>query len=131
MRSLFFVILTFLKIYGIINYKNERNDDMKLWIDDIRQPPSNDWLWTMRVDQAITAIKMYERNIHDDIIIIDLDHDAGDFVKYGGDYIEILNWLEREGIVDTGYFFHLHSQNVVGVENMRRIIEHNGWRFIK
>lgn len=104
---------------------------MKLWIDDVRRPPSNDWLWTMRVDQAITAIKMYERNMHDDIIIIDLDHDAGDFVKYGGDYIEILNWLEREGIVDTGYFFHLHTMNPVGYQNMKTIIDHNGWRFIK
>lgn len=104
---------------------------MKIWVDDVRQPPSNDWLWVMSVDQAVTAIKMYERNMHDDTITIDLDHDAGDFVKYGEDYIEILNWLEREGIVDTGYFFHIHSQNVVGVENMRRIIEHNNWREIR
>lgn len=43
----------------------------------------------------------------------------------------IQNWLVRGGIVDTGYFFHIHSQNVVGVENMRRIIEHNNWREIR
>lgn len=104
---------------------------MKLWVDDVRQPPSNEWIWVQSVAQAIPTIYMYERNMRDDTIMIDLDHDAGDFVKYGGDYIEILNWLEREGIVDTGYFFHIHSQNVVGVENMRRIIEHNNWREIR
>jgi hypothetical protein len=103
---------------------------IKLWVDDVRKPPSNDWIWVQSVVQAIPTIYMYERNMHDDTIIIDLDHDAGDFVKYGGDYIEILNWLEREGIVDTGYFFHIHSMNSVGAQNMRAIIQHNGWREI-
>ena len=97
----------------------------------MRKPPSNEWLWVMSVDQALTAIKMYERQLFDDTIIIDLDHDAGNYANDGGDYIEILNWLEREGIVDTGYFFHLHTQNPVGYQNMKAIIEHNGWRLIK
>lgn len=104
---------------------------MKLWVDDVRKPPSNDWIWVQSVVQAIPTICMYERNMHDDTITIDLDHDAGEFVKYGGDYIEIFNWLEREGIVDTGYFFHIHSMNPVGVQNMKAIIDHNGWRLIK
>jgi hypothetical protein len=104
---------------------------MKLWVDDVRRPPSDDWLWATSVDQAITAIKMYERHLFDDTITISLDHDAGVFVKYGGDYIKILDWLERMGIVDTGYFFHIHSMNPVGVQNMRAIIQHNGWREIR
>lgn len=104
---------------------------MKLWVDDVRQPPSDDWVWVQSVVQAISIICMYERNMHDDTIVIDLDHDAGDLVKYGGDYIEILNWLERAGIVDTGYFFRIHSMNPVGVQNMKAIIDHNGWRLIK
>ena len=104
---------------------------MKLWVDDVRKPPSNEWIWVQSVAQAIPTICMYERNMHDDTIIIDLDHDAGDFVKYGGDYIEILNWLECEDIVDTGYFFRLHTMNPVGYQNMKVIIDHNGWRLIK
>ena len=102
----------------------------KLWIDDMRRPPSDEWIWVQTVNQAKSAIRFYERSYNSDIIIIDLDHDAGNFAKNGGDYVEILNWLEREGIVDTGYFFHIHSQNPVGVENMRAIIQHNGWREI-
>ena len=104
---------------------------MLLWVDDVRQPPSDEWIWVQSVAQAISTICMYERNMHDDTIMIDLDHDAGEFVKYGGDYIRILDWLEREGIVDTGYFFHIHSMNPVGVQNMRAIIQYNGWREIK
>lgn len=104
---------------------------MKLWVDDVRQPPSDEWLWAVSVDQAKLAIKVYEINMYDDTIIIDLDHDAGDYAQYGGDFIRLLDWLEEMGIVDTGYFFHIHTQNPVGRENMRRIIEHNGWREIK
>ena len=104
---------------------------MKLWIDDVRRPPSDEWIWCSTTNEAISAICHYERNMHDDTITIDLDHDAGDFAKDGGDYVKILDWLEQEGIVDTGYFFHIHSQNPVGVQNMRAIIEHNRWREIK
>lgn len=103
---------------------------LKLWIDDMRQPPSADWLWIKTVKMAKSIIHHYEHQYQDDTILIDLDHDAGDYAKDGGDYVEILNWLEREGIVDTGYFFHIHSMNPVGVQNMRAIIEHNGWREI-
>ena len=103
---------------------------MKLWIDDMRQPPTENWIWIQSTNEAITAIRQYERNMHSDIIIISLDHDAGDFVSDGGDYIQILNWLEANHIVDTGYFFQIHSMNPVGVQNMRAIIQHNGWREI-
>lgn len=103
----------------------------KLWIDDVRQPPSDEWIWAKTVYEAIGAICFYEHNMFTDTITISLDHDAGDYAKDGGDYVRVLDWLEREGIVDTGYFFHIHSQNPVGVQNMRAIINHNGWREIK
>lgn len=104
---------------------------MKLFVDDIREPTgTGEWIVVRSVRQAKAAIQFYERNMHDDTILIDLDHDAGSFADDGGDYIEILNWLERMGIVDTGYFFHIHSMNPVGVQNMRAIINHNGWKEI-
>lgn len=103
---------------------------MKLWVDDIRTPPSDDWLWARSVNQAITAIKWYDRSFATDTIYISLDHDAGDFEADGGDYLRVLDWLEQAGIVDTGYFFHLHTMNSVGRENMERIIRKNGWRLL-
>lgn len=104
---------------------------MKLWIDDMRQPPSDDYFWVKTVEAAKSVIHHYEHTFTDDELWLDLDHDAGDYAVYGGDYIEILNWLEKENIVDTGYFFKLHSQNPVGVQNMRAIIQHNNWREVK
>ena len=104
---------------------------MKLWVDDVRQPPSDDWVWAQTANEAIGCICHYNRNMTDDTIIIDLDHDAGKWAFDGGDYIKILDWLEDMECVDTGYFFHIHSMNPVGVQNMKTIIEHNGWRLIK
>lgn len=83
------------------------------------------------VDTAKAAIHYYEHNMTDDNILIDLDHDAGDYVSKGGDYIKLLDWLEAKGIVDTGYSFHIHSMNIVGIQNMRAIIQKNGWREIR
>ena len=62
------------------------------------------------------------------IEILDIDHDSGDYYQYGGDYIEILNWLEETG---RNYPIRIHSMNVVGAANMRAIIRRNGWKEVK
>ena len=104
---------------------------MRLWIDDIRHAPTG-FVWAKTSKEAKAAIMFYERTFSgEDTIVISLDHDAGEFAQDGKDYIEVLNWLETEGIVDTGYFFHIHSMNSVGAENMRKIIQKNGWREIR
>ena len=58
------------------------------------------------------------------IELIDIDHDAGDYVHDGGDYIKLLDWLEETG---RNYPIRIHSMNPVGVANMRAIIQRNGW----
>lgn len=106
---------------------------MFLWIDDLREPSKtgNNWLWARSVNEAKTAIMFYERQYQADFIHIDLDHDAGDYAWDGGDYIEVLRWLERQQLPDTGYTFHIHTMNPVGRDNMRAIINSNGWKEIK
>lgn len=72
----------------------------------------------------------YDLTHSDDAIItlISFDHDAGEiFSKAGGDYIELLKWLEA---TNRNYPIHIHSMNIVGVQNMRTIIQHNGWKEI-
>ena len=107
---------------------------MKLWIDDVRPAPKG-YLVAQTVNGAISIIK----KIEDDIIyykhnsngynapsldLIDIDHDAGDYANYGGDYIKLLDWLEETG---RNYPIRIHSMNPVGRENMRAIIRRNGW----
>lgn len=60
--------------------------------------------------------------------LLDLDYDAGDYYFGGGDYIRILDWCEATG---RNYPIRIHSANAVGRENMRRIIEKNGWEEIR
>jgi hypothetical protein len=105
---------------------------MKLWIDDVRPAPEGgDWFWAHSVREAKDLIDEIEWDEYDDgevIDLIDIDHDAGDYASDGGDYIKLLDWLEATG---RNYPIRIHSMNPVGVENMRRIIERNGWREIK
>lgn len=103
---------------------------MKIWVDDVRPAPDG-YVWRKSVNAVKRLIKENERfdTLYlDTIELIDLDHDSGDFVYDGGDYINILNWLEETG---RNYPIRIHSMNPVGVENMRRIIKRNGWREVR
>ena len=111
---------------------------MKLWVDDVRPAP-NMYVWIKSVDEAKECIEFLERQLEkvrsdlrsyscNNIEIIDIDHDAGDYSRFGGDYIRLLDWLEQ---TNRSYPIHIHSMNPVGVENMRRIIERNGWTEVK
>ena len=106
---------------------------MKLWVDDTRCPPVREpeWIWAVSVNDAKIVINAYKDGYQNDKIIIDLDHDAGDYADQGGDYIKLLDWLEEQDIVDSTYSFRLHTMNPVGRDNMRAIIQKNGWREIK
>ena len=107
---------------------------MKLWIDDVRQPPESfvkSYDWVRSVNEAKSAIifsEMYASPTTHLDELIDIDHDAGDFAWDGGDYIKLLDWLEETG---RKYPIRIHSMNPVGVENMRRIIQKNGWTEVK
>lgn len=104
---------------------------MKIWVDDVRQPPdwergTDQYVWCQSVNQAKNAIEYFEEWFR--VELIDLDHDAGDYAKNGGDYIKLLDWLEETG---RNYPIHIYSINPVGVQNMRAIIQKNGWTEIK
>ena len=103
---------------------------MKIWVDDMRQPPEG-YVWCMTTNEAkfvIMKVMSLQYISHTanlpQIELLDLDHDAGDMARWGGDYIEILNWLEKEG---WNIPIRLHTMNPVGRENMRAIIQKNGW----
>ena len=127
---------------------------MKLWIDDVRPAPDG-YVWFKSVNEAKEQIEDLEKeqqyfqdlafrffhsgeriayhNVmsmcnHREIELIDMDHDSGDYNIDGGDYIRLLDWLEQ---TSRNYPIRIHSQNPVGVANMRAIIERNGWKEVK
>ena len=109
---------------------------MKLWIDDLRPAPDG-YVWLKSTREVLYFLKSYivfynstralirENETFPKIEVIDIDHDSGQYYKEGGDYIEVLNWLEEYHL---NYPIHIHSMNPVGVENMRAIIQKNGWK---
>lgn len=125
---------------------------MKLWIDDVRPAPEG-YVRIWSVNEAIRTIEVQEKyrlrlieqqeaayqdgrdeyakdlqdmldNEWSSVEIIDIDHDAGQYARDGGDYIKLLDWLEETG---RNYPIRIHSMNPVGVANMRAIIKKNGW----
>ena len=99
---------------------------MRIWIDDVRPAPDHTWCWCRSVYEAKSVISEFRWG-RIDIEVISIDHDAGDFHVDSGDYIKVLDWLEEKG---WSYPIHIHSMNSVGRQNMRRIIERNGWKEI-
>lgn len=105
-----------------------------MWLDDLRPAPEG-YVWVKNVFTAkkYCYLYLYEGNDsrpHMTIEEIQLDHDSGEQSIMGGDYIELLKWLEEkqyteDWVIDS--VFKIHSQNAVGVNNMRTIIEHNNW----
>lgn len=90
---------------------------MKLWIDDIREAPKG-YIWCKSVNETINIFKQ-----RFDIEVVDIDHDAGEYFKDGGDYIKVLDYMVENHL---NYTVHIHSMNPVGVDNMRRLIKrHN------
>lgn len=96
---------------------------MKLWVDDVRPAPEG-YFWCKSVNEAKRVITDPHIQYSYRIDLIDIDHDAGDFACDGGDYIKLLDWLEETG---RNYPIRIHSMNIVGRENMKAIIRHNGW----
>ena len=98
---------------------------MKLWIDDVRSAPEG-YEWIKTVNSAKYYIEA-GTSCGETIEVIDIDHDAGNYAIYGGDYIKLLDWLEETG---RNYPIHIHSQNVVGRMNMERICHRNNWTIV-
>lgn len=96
---------------------------IKIWVDDVRPMPNGYDYWAKTVSDACFYIGLCYPNIE----LLDLDHDAGDFQKFGGDFIEILNFMEEAGI---NIPIRIHSMNPVGRANMERIARRNGWKLI-
>jgi len=93
---------------------------MKLWIDDIRVPPDDEWVWVKNYDDARRYITINWYEITD----ISLDHDLGENSKTGYDilvYIE--GYLATGGRTCPWITFNVHSANPVGCKNMEAAIQ--------
>lgn len=91
---------------------------IKLWLDDKRPMPMG---FDIHVYTAQDAIKMLETG---NVERISLDHDLGDEKVVGSGY-QVACWIEEAAYTKAipRLYWSLHSQNGVGVANMKRALE--------
>lgn len=135
---------------------------MKIWVDDIRPAPKG-YIRVRSVEEAKWLLKSFIYFKNDKLLffdtaldlfnkmsgnklkrkdfksavieVIDLDHDAGDYAKKGGDYIKILDWLSEQTVVynadPTLFPLAFHTMNPVGREMFKTVAERYGFPILK
>lgn len=89
---------------------------MKIWVDDIRTPPDDSWVWFENSCDAIGMLKVV-RLWRYDIELMSLDHDLG-----GDDTSRaIVLWMCENDFWPEEVI--VHSANPVGVEWLEGMIE--------
>jgi hypothetical protein len=95
---------------------------MKLWLDDIRDPPDATWMCVRTPEEAIAEL---ENGLVTDL---SLDHDLG-LHELGGrerSGYDVLVWIETQ-VADDHEFavpeLRIHSANPVGRARMEQAIE--------
>jgi hypothetical protein len=99
---------------------------IKLWLDDIRNPEKFDksgWVWVKNYHDAIAAFQQF------DVIQASLDHDLS--ITYPNDTeltgYDVVCWMEKYMVFPINGV-HIHSSNPVGARRMAdglKVICHN------
>lgn len=94
---------------------------MKIWVDDIRTPPSSDWIWFKTSRHAcewLVGMTLGDNNLRIDVM--SLDHDLG-----GDDTTRpIVLWMCENDFWPVKTV--VHSANPVGIEWLEGMIERYG-----
>ena len=101
---------------------------MKLWANDIA--PAGDMTqhyWCASVDEAKHIIVQYEEQ-GKPFEAIEINPEACVYMQQGGDYYNLISWLEQ---TRRNYPICICSDDAAVIENMRLIIERNGWKEVK
>lgn len=97
---------------------------MKLFLDDIRNPPAPGWKVFRTAEELISFIMKDLGGNLGQVEALSLDHDLGEGRMSGYDF---LAWVEK-ALADgrlSGFCpsrVHIHSANPVGVKNMQAVL---------
>lgn len=102
----------------------QENENIKLYLDDIREPVSNDFIVVRSYDEAIKFVK--KNGIP---IFISFDHDLGcdekgKILESGYDFAKWLVEMDMENIYKfpNDFTFGIHSANPIGRNNINAIL---------
>jgi hypothetical protein len=91
----------------------------KLWVDDVRRPPSPGWVWAKSVAEAIEVLQA------GNVAEASFDHDLYPFERDG---LEIVEWMVEHRVFPR--HVRIHSANGPDSTEMCNIIERHGYRGI-
>jgi hypothetical protein len=82
---------------------------MKIWLDDERPSPGDDWVVAKTAEEAVDLLGDNEGRVE----IVSLDHDLGDGNGTGYDIASYLEWRHHMSFPTPGTI-RIHSANPVG-----------------
>jgi len=85
-------------------------DEVKVWIDDIRVPPGDEWIWLKSSEEALNWMKKRRASGESLGDVMSFDHDLG-----GDDTTRpLVMWMCENGVFPASAL--VHSSNSVGSE---------------
>ena len=98
----------------------------KLFLDDERDPVGNRWTVCRSVGEAVAVCQVFKLPAY-----ISFDHDLGPGPSPGGfenTGMGFAKWMIEQVLDDTmqlptGFDYYVHSQNPVGADNIRNIMQ--------
>jgi len=90
---------------------------MKLWLDDVRRPRTEEWTWAKSVEEAIEILETGA------VIEASLDNDLHPFERDG---LEVLVWMEENGVWPERV--RVHTSNRFASTKMCNLLEKNRYR---
>jgi chloramphenicol O-acetyltransferase len=89
---------------------------VKLWVDDVREPPNDDWVWVKNYVAASMLLTTHASWIS----TISLDHDLGEDEETGYDLLNWMEWMVHDHDLPLPQDIRIHTANPAGRENMER-----------
>ncbi len=101
---------------------NTLDNTLFIFLDDLREPPSDKWVIVRTAETAYEAILAGNKAGKD--MVVSLDHDLGEDIPTGYDLVK---WIYKDIAIDENFrpqiSFLIHSMNPVGRENMANTIK--------
>ena len=91
----------------------------KLWVDDVRRPPSPGWTWVKTAAEAIDAVSTGE------VGELSLDNDLHPFEHDG---LEVIEWMAEHRV--WPHLVHIHTDNRLASSKMCRLLERHCYRSV-
>jgi hypothetical protein len=91
---------------------------VKLWLDDVRVPPGDDWTWVRTVEEAIAVLASGR------VVEASLDHDLDATDTRQG--AEVCDWMARTGTWPA-HVIRVHTSDNFASTYMCNLIERHGF----